>query len=102
MENDMLDDALSVFATTAPEYGKFGLSSHGPMVAEVLEQLGRAEAIPAWVGAYRDRLRPAPPPAEKPLGEEEWPTALGKAARFPEWLALFDSEMARRPVAAGV
>jgi hypothetical protein len=102
VETDPLDAALGSFAATAPEYGPFGFSNHGPMVAEVLGRLGRADAIPAWVAAYEDRLEAAPPPAEKPLAEEEWPSALGAAGRFPEWLALFETEMADRPVSAVV
>jgi len=102
METDPLDRALSDFATTAPEFGEFGLSNHGPMAAEVLGRFGRADVIGAWVAAYREQLDPAPPPADKPLDEDEWPTSLGVADRFPEWLALFETEMADRPVAAVV
>jgi hypothetical protein len=47
-------------------------------------------------------LDTAPPPAERPLGEVDWPAALGVGDRFPEWLALFESEIADRPVAAVV
>jgi hypothetical protein len=47
-------------------------------------------------------LDPAPSPADKPLGEDAWPVALGLPERFPEWLALFETEMADRPVAAVV
>jgi Questin oxidase-like len=101
METDLLDDALSLFAATAPEYGTFGLSNHGPMAAEALGQLGRADAIPGWVASYRERLDAAPAP-EKPLSEEEWPVALGAPDRFPAWLALFETELADRPVAAVV
>jgi hypothetical protein len=102
METDQLDRALSVFAATAPEFGQFGLSNHGPMAAEVLERFGRADAIEGWVRAYREHLDPAPPPAEKPLSEDAWPVALGAPERFPEWLALFETEMADRPLAAVV
>jgi hypothetical protein len=102
METHPLDDALGVFAATAPEFGRFGLSNHGPMAAEVLGQLGHTDAIPAWVADYRQRLDTAPPPADRPLGEVDWPAALGAAGRFPEWLALFESEIADRPLAAVV
>jgi hypothetical protein len=64
-----------------------------------LAHLGRHDAIPAWVARYRTRLDEAPPPA-RPLSEEDWPAALGQADRFPEWLALFEREIADRPVAA--
>jgi hypothetical protein len=101
METEALDDALTVFAGTAPSYGAVGLANHGPMAAEALAHLGRHDAIPAWVTQYRARLDVAPPPA-RPLTEAEWPAALGRSERFPAWLALFEREIADRPVAAVV
>ncbi len=101
METEALDDALTVFAGTAPNYGSSGLANHGPMAAEALAHLGRHDAIRGWVAQYRARLDTAPPPA-KPLTEVEWPAALGRADRFPAWLALFEREIADRPVAAVV
>lgn len=102
MKTDLLDDALTVFAGTAPEFGKFGLSNHGPMAVEVLGQLGRFDEIPAWVADYQERLSAAPAPAKRPLSEAAWPQALGDIARFPEWLTLFETEIADRPMAAVV
>jgi hypothetical protein len=99
---DPLDDALTVFAATAPEFGHWGLSNHGPMASEVLGRLGRPEAIPAWVAGYRARLDDAPMPGDHPLGEQEWPQALGDGSRFPDWLTHFETEVADRPVAAVV
>jgi hypothetical protein len=101
METDQLNDALDLFAATSPQYGRLGLSNHGPMVSEVLAHLGRAEAIGGWAATYAERLSPAPPPAA-PLSEEAWPGALGEYDRFPEWLGLFEREIADRPVAAVV
>ena len=49
METEALDDALTVFAATAPNYGSVGLANHGPMVAEALAHLGRHDAIAGWV-----------------------------------------------------
>ncbi|HEY1650569.1 MAG TPA: hypothetical protein VGG09_01685 [Acidimicrobiales bacterium] len=102
MESSPLDDALTVFAATAPHYGSLGLANHGPMAAEALAHLGREDAIAAWVERYRARLDPAPPAADRPLSEEEWPAALGDDERFPEWLALFEREVADRPPVAVV
>ena len=102
MESHPLDDALTVLAATAPEYGALGLSNHGPMGAEVLGHLGHHEAIEGWVMAYAARLDVAPPPAEKPLSEADWPSALGVPDTFPAWLALFETELADRPMAAVV
>jgi Questin oxidase-like len=101
MDTEALDDALTVFAATAPNYGSLGLANHGPMASEALAHLGRYDAIPGWVAQYRARLDVAPPPA-RPLTEDEWPAALGRADRFPAWLALFEREIADRPVAAVV
>ncbi len=102
MQSAALDDALTVFAATAPTYGPLGLANHGPMAAEALDHLGRDDAIAGWVERYRPRLDEAPAPARRPLSEEEWPAALGRSERFPEWLALFEREVADRPVAAVV
>ncbi|HVT41696.1 MAG TPA: questin oxidase family protein [Acidimicrobiales bacterium] len=99
---EALDDALTVFAGTGPNYGSLGLANHGPMVAEALAHLGREDAIAGWVAAYRRRLDDAPAPAARPLAEGEWQDALGAEARYPEWLALFEREIADRPVAAVV
>jgi hypothetical protein len=102
MESSPLDDALTVFAATAPSYGSLGLANHGPMAAEAMAHLGREDAIAAWVERYRRRLEPAPPPADRPLSEEDWPAALGQEERFPDWLALFEREVADRPPVAVV
>jgi hypothetical protein len=102
VETEALDDALTLFAATAPRFGSVGLANHGPMAAEALAHLGRYHAIAGWVAGYRTRLDEAPPPATRPLSEEDWPAALGQAGRFPEWLALFEREIADRPAAAVV
>jgi hypothetical protein len=102
VEPSALDDALTMFAATAPEFGGLGLSNHGPMGSEVLERLGRSDAIADWAKSYRSRLDHAPTPADRPLNEEEWPAALGDGTRFAEWLATFEIELADRPVAAVV
>jgi hypothetical protein len=102
MEPTPLDDALTMFAATAPEFGPMGLSNHGPMAAEVLERLGRSDAIAGWAAAYRAHLQEGPAPAGRPLGDQEWPNALGQRNRYPEWLSLFEAELADRPAHAVV
>ena len=102
MDTDPLDEALTIFAGTAPEFGPHRLASHGPMAVEALAQLGRSDAIGAWAATYVKRLEPAPLPAAKTMGEETWPQALGASGAFPDWLALFESELADRPVRAVV
>ena len=84
MDPGALDDALTVFAATAPNYGPLGLANHGPMAAEALAHLGRHDAIAEWVARYAKRLDAAPAPAARPLSEAEWQDALGPpGARTP-------------------
>lgn len=97
-----LDDALTAFAGTGTHYGPLGLANHGPMAAEALDRLGRPEAIAPWTAHYLLRLDPAPTPDERPLSDAEWPAALGAGDRLTGWLALFEREVADRPVAAVV
>jgi hypothetical protein len=99
---DALDEALTVFSATAPTYGPLGLANHGPMAAEALWHLGRRDAIADWTANYAKRLDGAPPPSGHPLSESEWQDALGRTARYPEWLALFEREVADRPAGAVV
>jgi hypothetical protein len=100
VETDPLDQALTVFAGTAPEYGSHALSNHGPMATEALVRLGRADVVPAWTANYARRLQSAPAPAPRPLSDDAWPQALGDQATFPAWLTLFETELADRPVKA--
>jgi hypothetical protein len=100
VEIEPLDAALTAFAQTAPTYGRLGLANHGPMAAEALGRLGRSDAVEQWVSRYVPRLEDAPVPRDRPLSEEEWPAALGQADQLPGWLALFEREVADRPVAA--
>ena len=102
MDTEPLDQALSLFAGTAPEFGRYGFANHGPMAAEVLVQLGRADAVASWSADYARQLSPAPLPAPKALSDEDWPGALGDPAAFSDWLTLFETEMADRPVKAVV
>jgi len=57
--NDVLDEGLSRLAATGPEY-RGGLSNHGPMAAEALVRLGRADAVEHWLDGYLRRLDGAP------------------------------------------
>ena len=47
----MLDEGLSRLAVTGPEF-RGGLSNHGPMAAEALVRLGRADAVEHWLDGY--------------------------------------------------
>ena len=49
--NEVLDEGLSRLAVTGPEF-RGGLSNHGPMAAEALVRLGRADAVEHWLDGY--------------------------------------------------
>lgn len=94
---DALDDALERLADTAPEYAG-GLANHGPMAAEALVVMGRADAVAPFVDRYRRALDPAPPRG-RVLGRDQWAAALGAPDRFADFVATFERELQSRPVA---
>jgi hypothetical protein len=86
-----IDDALALLGDTGPEFAG-GLSNHGPMAAEALIQLGRADAVIPWVERYRKRLQPRPE-ATQPVDRESWRESLGDFRRFGDWVAFFQREL---------
>jgi len=90
-----LDLALERFAHTGPEYNG-RLANHGPMAAEALVTLGRADAVAGWVEGYASRLGP-PPPARDPIPTAAWETVLGARGRVADWSAFFRRELAEAP-----
>jgi hypothetical protein len=92
---DALDTVLENLAGFSPEYGR-GLSNHGPMVAEVMTVLGRAERLPGWLEHYRPRLEPMPA-SRQTIGRGEWRQALGNFARAGDWADFFQRELAQVP-----
>jgi hypothetical protein len=92
---DALEEALSRFADTGPEYYG-GLANHGPMAAEALVRLDRAEAVAPWVDGYRRKLQGALD-APRPVAEAEWREALGDYRRAGDWVALFDRALREAP-----
>lgn len=90
-----LDEALARFAATGPEFGG-GLSNHGPMAAEALVALGRADAVAGWSEWYARRLT-EPPEARNPIAPDEWRGALGDIARAGDWVVFFDRALTDAP-----
>ncbi len=90
-----IDEALEMLARTGPEFGP-GLSNHGPMAAEALLVLDRADAVIPWVERYRRRLQPEPQ-ARNPISRREWREALGDIGRVADWVAFFERELAQGP-----
>lgn len=91
----VLDEALAIIAPAAPELANT-FSNHAPMAIEAMCALGRGDAALPWLERYRVGFVPCPRPTD-PVGEATWREALGKPQRFPDWLALFEAEIAEQP-----
>ncbi len=92
---DVLDEALTRLHATGPEYEGY-LCNHGPMVADALVRMGRAEAVEKWVNGYLPRLED-PPAVRWGLTEADAPQALGQVDRVGDWCALFDLLLREEP-----
>ncbi len=92
---DRFDDALEILDGAGPEYAG-GLSNHGPMAAEALFAMGRADAVVPWTEGYRRKLGDEPAPG-KPVERAGFREALGQMKRYPDWLALFLREFREGP-----
>jgi Questin oxidase-like len=90
-----IDDALEILRETGPEFSS-GLSNHGPMAAEALLRLGRAEAVIPGVEGYKRRLGQHPVPLDR-VEPGEWRRALGNIRRVGDWIGLFDRALAEAP-----
>jgi hypothetical protein len=87
LDNVILDEGLSRLAGTGPEFAG-GLSNHGPMAAEALLRLGRADEIGPWLDGYVTRLDAAPRPGDR-ITSASWRDALGDLRRVADWEAWF-------------
>jgi hypothetical protein len=94
-DTDVLDEGLSRLAVTGPEF-RGGLSNHGPMAAEAMVRLGRADAVESWLDQYLKRLDEAPH-ATDPVTAETWREALGELNRVADWEAYFRAQIAGEP-----
>ena len=94
-DNGVLDEGLGRLARTGPEFAG-GLSNHGPMAAEALVRLGRADAVEHWLDGYLRRLDAAPRPADR-ISDETWREALGQHGRVADWEAYFRAQLAGPP-----
>jgi hypothetical protein len=87
-----IDEALELLEDTGPEFAG-GLANHGPMAAEALVRLGRADAMVPWVERYRTRLQEHPS-ARDAIAANEWREALGQGDRVGDWIVFFQRELA--------
>src|ERR1700744_6290455 len=107
--NDVLDEGLSRLRGTGPRFPRGvakhrpdgpgfrgGLSNHGPMAAEALVRLGRADAVEHWLDGYLKRLEEAPRPGDR-VTDATWRDALGKLNRVADWEVYLSAQLAEEP-----
>ncbi len=95
-DNGVLDEGLRRLAVTGPEYDG-GMSNHGPMGAEAIVRLGRADALSPWLDSYLRQLDDAPRAAGDRISETDWRESLGELSRVAAWEAYFRDQFAAQP-----
>lgn len=88
---DTMDQALEMMARLAP------LTNHGPMAAEALMTLGRADNVVTFVTAYMKRFTSAYPPPFHAVTSANWRDALGDGRRVADWTSFFNRELKEAP-----
>ncbi len=84
---DVMDEALQMMSGLAP------LTNHGPMAAEALVALGRADKVISWVENYKKRFAASYPKSRQPITRESWREALGDGGRVADWTSFFNREL---------
>ena len=82
-----MEQALEMMAKLAP------LTNHGPMAAEALVALGRADQVVPFVEAYRRRFTSTYPPSRQTVTRDNWRRALGDGQRVADWTNFFNREL---------
>lgn len=84
---DVMDEALQMMSGLAP------LTNHGPMAAEALVALGRADRVIPWVENYKKRFVSSYPNQRNPITRETWRAALGDGSRVADWTVFFNRQL---------
>jgi hypothetical protein len=84
---DVMDEALERMAKLAP------LTNHGPMAAEALVSLSRADGVIRFVEGYKKRFQSAYPAAQELITAQTWHEALGRGERVADWSTFFNREL---------
>jgi hypothetical protein len=103
--SDALDEALQRLHAREPACTQ-GLSTHAPMVVEVLCELGHADRVSAWLDHYRGPTLQLPGRSAR-IDPAHWRAALGPDVhassweranpRWRDWVELFTDELASAP-----
>ncbi|MGK5739367.1 questin oxidase family protein [Micromonospora sp. URMC 103] len=96
MPAGVLSEAYARLHRSGPEWGEDQLTNHGPMAVEVMIRRGYAERVDRWVDQYRRRLDDLPGSTD-PIGDGDWPEALGDGRRVADWTAYFGRQLAEAP-----
>jgi hypothetical protein len=91
---DAMLDALDRLSDAGPEYREI-LANHGPMAAEALVRLGRAEVVSQWVEQYKRKLAPQPAAVSR-IEPDEWQRYLGQPRFVGDWTVLMRRELSER------
>lgn len=91
----LLDETYERLRDTGPEFQGW-LSNHGPMGADALIRLGRADRVTAWVDGYLPRLQEVPA-ARWRIRAEDWREPLGDPSRLGDWRELLTHEIGAEP-----
>jgi questin oxidase-like protein len=84
---DAMDQALERLAGLAIDF------NHGPMAAEALIELGRAEQVDRWVEEYKRRFTSTYPANSSVVSRSNWREALGDPRRGADWVDFMHREL---------